>query len=123
MDGKALWGGLKGYLGSLVVTILFPLLWLRAFRLARRHKDADPRATVKVGVAVIASLLIGVGGIVKLTEFQSDATAGMYKAMGTRVATAVGETEYADRVATVGAADISIPIIQRNLANATAAGD
>src|SRR5689334_3828274 len=123
MTGKALWSGLKSYVGALLTVVLFPLLWARSLRLARRHSDADPRGALKVGVAIVVSIVILAGGAYAILGFQEDAKAGMYASMDRRVATAVGESEYQDNVATVAASDVALPIIERNLANATAAGD
>lgn len=123
MSGKALWSGLKSYLGALLTVVLFPLLWLRSLRLARRHTDSDRRGPAKVGAAIVLSVLILAGGATKLVAFQDKATDGMYASMDRRLATATGEAEYQDNAATVAASDVAIPIIQRNLANATAAND
>jgi hypothetical protein len=123
MSGKALWSGLKSYAGALLVVVLFPLLWLRSLRLARRHAGADRRAPAKVGLAIALSVLILAGGAYKVLAFEDKATAGMYSSMDRRLATATGESEYQDNAATIVASDVAIPIIERNLANATAAGD
>ena len=112
-------GGLKAYVGALVATILFPLVWMRALRLARRHTDSDPRAPVKVAAAIAAGVGILLVGAFVLLQFQDRAIEGMYESMDTRLATAVGEKDYSDNVATVEAANGAIPIIQRNLANET----
>lgn len=123
MTGKGLWSGLKSYVGALLTVVLFPLFWARSLRLARRHKDSDARGPAKVGVAILVSVLILAGGAYKLMEFQDGAKAGMYRSMDRRLATATGESEYQDNVQAVASADLAIPIIERNLANATASGD
>jgi hypothetical protein len=123
MSGKGLWSGLKSYVGALLTVVLFPLFWARSLRLARRHTDSDPRGPAKVGAAIVVSVLILAGGAYKLVDFQKDAKAGMYTSMDRRLSAATGESEYQDNVQTVASADIAIPIIERNLANATAAGD
>jgi hypothetical protein len=123
MSGKALWSGLKSYAGALLVVVLFPLLWMRSLRLARRHADADRRGPAKVGLAIVLSVLILAGGAYKVLAFEDKATDGMYKSLDRRLATATGEAEYQDNVATIVASDVAIPIIERNLANATASGD
>jgi hypothetical protein len=89
--------------------------------MARRHRDVDPRGVVKVTVAIVVSLAILGGGVMQLTKFQDGARAGMYHSMDTRIKAAVGESAYLDNVQAVSAAEVAIPIIQRNLANATAA--
>ena len=111
--------GLKAYLAALVATIVFPLLWMRSLRLARRHSGKDRRAVQKVGVAIVLGVLILAGGAYKVLEFQDGAKAGMYRSAETRIAQAVGETTYQDNVATIETANGAIPKIQANLANAT----
>lgn len=123
MNGKAPTFGLKGYLGALVATLLFPLAWMRAMALARRHSDVDARGPAKVAVAIVLGIALAAGGVFVLLGFQANAQAGMYDSMETRVATAVGETTYQDNVATITAANKAIPVIERNLVNATAAAD
>lgn len=112
-------GGLKAYVSALVATVLFPLLWLRSLRLARRHTDADPRGPLKVMAAIAVGVGILLVGAFVLLQFQANAVAGMYESMDTRLQVAVGEKDYNDNVATVNAASSAIPIIQRNLANET----
>lgn len=123
MNGKAPTFGLKGYLGALVATLLFPLAWMRAMALARRHTDVDARGPAKVAVAIVVGVALAAGGVFVLLGFQANAQAGMYESMETRVATAVGESSYADSVAVIGAADAAIPIIEGNLAKAESDGD
>ncbi|MFA5944065.1 MAG: hypothetical protein WC876_06325 [Candidatus Thermoplasmatota archaeon] len=120
MTGKGLADGLKSYVGALLTVVLFPLFWLRSVKLARRHADVDPRGVAKVGLAIVLSVAILAGGAFVLLGFQSGAQHSMYvKSLETRVATAVGEKAYNDNVAAVTAADVALPIIERNLANAT----
>jgi hypothetical protein len=120
MTGKGLWNGLKSYVGALLTVLLFPLFWMRAMRLARRHSDADPRGPAKVGLAILISIPLLLGGAFVLVNFQEKAEHTMYvKSLDTRVALAVGESVYQENVAAVAAADVAIPIIERNLANAT----
>lgn len=112
-------GGLKAYVSALVATVLFPLLWLRSLRLARRHADADPRGPLKVMAAIAVGVGILLAGAFVLVQFQANAVDGMYGSMDTRLQVAVGEKDYNDNVATANAAAVAIPIIQKNLANAT----
>lgn len=111
--------GLKTYLATLVATVLFPILWMKALGLARRHEDVDPRARAKVLAAIVASLAIGLVGTYALLGFFASSEEGMYDSLNVRLAEAVGETEYKDQVATATAAEKAIPIIEMNLANAT----
>src|SRR5688500_18837373 len=124
MTGKGLWDGLKSYVGALLTVLLFPIFWARAMALARRHRDADGRGAAKVGVAILVSLAILLGGGFMLLSFQQKAEHTMYtKSLDQRVSVAVGESSYQETVAAVAAADVALPIIERNLTNATAAGD
>jgi hypothetical protein len=124
MTGKGLLGGLKSYVGALLTVLLFPILWARAMKLARRHRDADDRGAAKVGLAILVSVAILAGGAFVLLDFQTKAEHTMYtKSLDQRVSVAVGESLYQENVAAVGAADVALPIIERNLANATASGD
>jgi hypothetical protein len=120
MSGKALWSGLKAYLGALVAVVLFPIFWMRSLRLARRHAGDDPRAPAKVGLGIVAGVLIAAGGVYVLLDFQEGAIDGMYRSMDTRLAAATGETAYQDSLAAIDAADAAIPVIERNLADAQA---
>lgn len=119
MSGDAPRRGLKSYLATLVATIVFPLLWLQALGLARRHASDDPRARAKVLVAIVLGVLIALGGAYKLVEFQQGATTGMYTSLEGRLAKAIGESEYQDSLAAIDAANNALPKIEANLANAT----
>jgi hypothetical protein len=122
MTGKGLWNGLKSYAGALLTVLLFPLFWSRAFGLARRHKDVDPMGAAKVGIAIVLGVLILAGGAFAIIGFQEKAEHTMYvKSLDRRVSAAVGESLYQENVAAVAAADVALPIIERNLANATVA--
>lgn len=124
MTGKGVWGGLKSYVGALLTVLLFPVFWSRAMRLARRHRDADARGVAKVGLAILVSVAILAGGALMLLTFQQKAEHTMYtKSLDQRVSIAVGESLYQENVAAVGAADAALPVIERNLANATRDND
>lgn len=112
--------GFKAYLGTLVATLVFPILWMQALALARRHADADPRGRLKVLAAIAVSVGIALVGTVVLLGFFAQARAGMYDSLDTRLATAVGETEYQEQVSAIDAAGLSLPIIEANLARARA---
>ena len=111
--------GLKSYLATLVATVLVPVLWMKALRLARAHADADPRARAKVITAIAASLVIGVIGFTLVFGFLATATAGFYKSMDARLASATGEAEYQDQIAIISTSEGAIPKIEAALANAT----
>ncbi|HUR24715.1 MAG TPA: hypothetical protein VM327_01725 [Candidatus Thermoplasmatota archaeon] len=120
MTGKGLWNGLKSYAGALLTVLLFPLFWSRSLRLARRHREVDASGVAKVAVAILLSIVILAGGAFALLSFQSKAEHTMYtKSLDRRVSVAVGETVYQENVAATAAADVALPIIEANLANAT----
>jgi hypothetical protein len=124
MTGKGLLSGLKSYVGALLTVLLFPIFWSRALKLARRHHDSDPQGVAKVGTAIVASVVILAAGGFVLYNFQEGAEHTMYaESLKTRVSVAVGEKTYQDNVAAVAAADLALPIIERNLANATRDND
>jgi hypothetical protein len=111
--------GFKAYLGTLVATILFPLLWMQALAFARRNAEADPRARAKVLVAIAASVVIAAAGFLAISGFLGGAKAGMYDSMDTRLATAVGESEYQDQISIIGVNEQAIPIVEFNIGNTT----
>jgi hypothetical protein len=121
MTGKGLLMGLKSYVGALLTVLLFPIFWLRALKLARRHQDADPRGAAKVGIAILLAIAILAGGAFVLIGFQSGAQHTMYtSSLQKRVSVAVGNSTWSEESAKVLAADTALPVIERNLANATA---
>ncbi len=111
--------GFKAYVGTLVATLLFPILWMQALRMARRQADDDPRARAKVIAAIGVSVLIGAGGFLAVSGFLAGAEAGLYRSLDTRLALATGESEYLDAWATINTTSGAIPKIEANLANAT----
>ena len=124
MTGKGLWNGLKSYVAALLTVVMFPIFWARSMSLARRHRDADGRGVAKVGLAILVSVVILAGGAFALLAFQEKAEHTMYaKSLDQRVSVAVGESRYQESVAAVDAADVALPIIERNLANATRDND
>jgi hypothetical protein len=124
MTGKALLGGLKRYAGWLLVTLLFPLLWLRTWRMAQRHTDTDKSGPAKVAVAVVASVLIAAGGFLYLTGFREKATEGMYDSLEGRMSIATGESAYREAVTgSTTTYPAQITIIEGNLERERAAGN
>ncbi len=113
----------KAYLANLVSAILFPLLWVRSWRFAQKHQNADPRATTKVLVAIGASLVLGAGGALMLVNMENAAHDGYYVELEARVAAATGETAYQDAIAARDAAAAQMTLAQGKIAEARAAGD
>lgn len=123
MSGKALWNGLKTYAASLVATILFPLLWLQALRLARAHAEADSRGRLKVLAAIAISMGIAAVGAFAVLSLQTTATSGIYESLDGRMATTLGESEYQTNLEVVGKKPETIATIEANLAAARADGN
>lgn len=141
MRGKGLVAGLKKYLGALLVTVVFPLQWMRSLRLARRHKDADPRAVAKVGIAIVLSIVIAAAGAYVLVNFQRDALwnikageptaqgeattveTGIYRSLDDRLKIAIGEKDYQEQAAIVATKPGQITRLQELIDEAEAAGN
>ena len=123
MRGQAVADGARAYGTFLLRTLLFPLVWMWALAVARRHRDTDPRAVAKVGTAIAVGVVLAVGVTGLLWAFQQDARAGMYDALDGRLAQAVGEGEYQDQLSTIQAAEAQLDILEMNLENAKATGD
>ena len=123
MERRGLASGAKSWLVFLGRTVVFPLAWLWALGVARRHDEADPRARSKVlaGIAIGLVLTLGVGYL--LYDFQEDARAGMYSETENRMALAVGESAYQEAWTTVNATDITLSVLRTRLAEAEGAGD
>ena len=123
MTFRALAEGAKRYTVFLLKTVLFPLVWLWALRLARRHEDVDPRGRSKVLAGIVVGVVLAVAGFLVLLDFQADATDEMYDQLETRLAVATGESEYQDQLTQVAARDVQISILEQRLAEAEAAGN
>jgi hypothetical protein len=123
MNGKAFASGLKRYVGSLIATIVFPILWMQSLRLASRHADVDPRARMKMIGAIGISVLIGLGGAYMLLGLQSSATAGFYQSLDDRLSVTLGESAYQGFVETVNSKPDGIRKIQANLDRERSAGN
>lgn len=122
MRGQAVADGARAYGTFLLRTLLFPLVWTWALRTARRHRDTDPHAPAKVGAAIVVGVVLAVGVTGLLWMFQQDAEADMYVQLEARLAQAVGEGAYQDESATIQAAQNQIGVLERNIAEAEAAG-
>lgn len=123
MQGRALLDGAKNFLLFLVRAIVFPLAWLWALGLARKHTDTDPKARPKVLTAIVAGVVLAGGGFVVLDGFQSDATLEMYTLTQTRLSQATGASEYQANVDAEAASLGQIDILEGKLAEAEDAGD
>lgn len=123
MQGRALLDGAKNFLLFLVRAIVFPLAWIWALGVARKHSDTDPRARPKVLSAIVIGALLAGGGYVMLDDFRDDATAEMYTLTQTRLSQATGASEYQAAVDAETAAMGQIGILEGKLAEAEAAGN
>lgn len=114
--------GARAYGSFLLRTLIFPLVWLWALAVARRHQDTDPKAVGKVGVAIVVGVVLAVGVTGLLWMFQEDAEEAMYDRLDGRLAQALGEGEYQDQEATIQATEGQIRILEANLAEANRLG-
>ncbi|MGB1586375.1 MAG: hypothetical protein ACPHID_04955 [Thermoplasmatota archaeon] len=123
MQGRALLDGAKNFLIFLVRAVVFPLAWLWALGLARKHSDTDPRARPKVLAAIVAGVVLAGGGYLMLDDFQDDATLEMYTLTSTRLSQATGASEYQANVDAEAASLGQIAILEEKLAQARANGE
>lgn len=123
MRGQAVADGARAYGTFLLRTLLFPLAWMWALAVARRHRETDPRAVARVGTAIVLGVVLAVGVTGLLWMFQQDARSEMYDALDGRLAVAVGESEYQDQVARITAAEGQLDTLGRLLAEAEEAGE
>lgn len=115
MAGRALVQGIQSMIVFLVRAAIFPLTWLWAMALAKRHEDTDPNARKKVGAAIIVGLIaaVAIGGL--LYNFQEDSRAGMYDTLETRLAQVYGENAFNDQTVTIAAKTTQVEAIGKNL--------
>ncbi len=86
--------GFPAFLMQLVRTVLFPLAFLQALNVARRHTDEDPRGPMKVSMAILIGLVLAVAGIGGLMSWREGAVDGMYESLEQRLSIHVGNEEY-----------------------------
>ncbi|MEA3204131.1 MAG: hypothetical protein QOI63_1811 [Thermoplasmata archaeon] len=77
---------------------LFLVGWRTVARLARRHREADPRAGAKALAAGVAGLLLGVGGFVLLADFEAQSEVGIHQTFVKAINQTVGEGDYLDNL-------------------------
>jgi hypothetical protein len=107
--------GFTRYLYHLAAAVVFPLLWLRSHRFARSQRDIDPRAPLKVAIAIGASVILaGVAGLA-LFNYHESATAGMYRELDARLAEAVGEGAYQGHIDNLDAHINSLSVAVKKL--------
>ena len=120
MRGRAFLKGVKAYGLFLIRTVLFPLLWVWAFSLARKHRDTDPNGARKVGTAIVLGIVLAASVFALLASFQADSKAGMYDALDVRLTKNVGESEYQVQESAIVAADGQIVVLEAKLEEAKA---
>lgn len=123
MERRARAAGARSWAGFLGRAIVFPLAWVWALGIARRHHEADPRGRSKVLAAILVGIVLTAGVGFLLYDFQEDARAGMYDQTHGRIAVAVGESAWQEQWATINASNIAIGILDTRLAEAQATGD
>lgn len=120
---QAVAAGAKGYLTFLARAVIFPLAWMWALALAKKHQDTDPKAVSKVVAGIVAGVVLAAGGFLMLAEFSADAHDNMYDLLNGRMSVATGASEYQDQVSQVGAKQAQIDILEAKIEEANAAGD
>jgi hypothetical protein len=100
--------------------VLVAAAWRVLGTLARRHKDADPRAGTKRLVALGCAVLLGAGGWVALSGFEASAKEGLHKTFVGNLNLTTGEGDYLDAAKTVAAKPAAIVKQQQGLADANA---
>ena len=123
MQGRALLDGAKNFLLFLVRAIVFPLAWIWALGVARKHSDTDSKARPKVLTAIVAGVVLAAAGFVVLNDFSGDATDEMYAKTATRLSQATGASEYQANVDAEATSLGQIAILEGKLAEAQEAGD
>lgn len=118
MRGQAIVAGARDLLVFVIKAILFPLTWMWAFKIAKRHSDADPGAMRKVVIAVIVGLIAAPGIGYMVYDYQEDARAGMYETMEGRLSTTYGASAHSDQSAAADAAAGVIGVLQTALSDA-----
>ncbi|HUR61828.1 MAG TPA: hypothetical protein VM286_05625 [Candidatus Thermoplasmatota archaeon] len=95
--------------------------WRVVGRLASRHRDADPRAPTKALVALVAALVLGIGGFLLLAQFEARSEQGIHTTFVKAVNQTVGEGDYIENMKTAASKPEAIRIQQTKLAEANAA--
>ncbi len=115
MAGRALVQGLLSMIVFLVRAAIFPLAWLWAMGIAKRHEDTDRNARKKVGAGIVIGLVaaVAVGGL--LYDFQEGARAGMYDTLEGRLAQVYGENAFNDQSVNIEAKTKQVDAIGKNL--------
>lgn len=123
MNGKGRGSVLKAYLGALIAVVIFPLLWLRSLRLARRHTDVDARAPAKVVLAILVSVGILAVGAFALITLQRNATEGTYDSLDGRMSVVLGESDYLANVNVTELKPAQLRTIEQKIAAERAVGN
>lgn len=95
--------------------------WRVVAGLARRHREADPRAGAKAMAALVASLLLGVGGFLIIAGFEAKSEAGIHQTFAKALNQTIGESDYLESVKTAASKPAALQIQQARLAAANAA--
>ncbi len=123
MQGRALVQGIQAMIVFLVRAAIFPLAWVWAMGIAKRHEDTDPAARKKVAASIVAGLVLAAGVGYLLYDFQEDARTGMYDTFEGRMAQVYGENAYNDQTVNIVAKTTQVGAIGKNLVIAQEAFD
>ncbi len=107
--------GIQAMIVFLVRAVIFPLAWVWAMGIAKRHEDTDPAARKKVAAGIVIGLVAAAGVGYLLYDFQEDARVGMYESMESRLAQVYGENAYNDQSVNILAKTTQVEAIGKNL--------
>ncbi len=107
--------GIQAMIVFLVRAVIFPLAWVWAMGIAKRHEDTDPAARKKVAAGIVIGLVAAAGVGYLLYDFQEDARTGMYETMESRLAQVYGENAYNDQSVNIQAKTTQVEAIGKNL--------
>ncbi len=115
MAGRALVEGTRSMIIFLFRAIVFPMAWLWAMAIAKKHEDADPKARRKVAAAIVVGVLAtGAIGFM-LYDFQEDTRANMYDRMNDKLSQVYGASAFEEQGKNIIAKSNQRDILQRQL--------
>ncbi len=107
--------GIQAMIVFLVRAAVFPLAWLWAMGVAKRHEDTDSNARMKVGAAIVVGLVAAAGVGYLLYDFQEGARVGMYDTMEGRLAQVYGENAFNDQTVNIQAKTTQVGVLTTNV--------
>lgn len=115
--------GFVRFLLYMVYIVAVPLAWMRAWTIAGRHSDVDPRARGKTAAGIVVGVLLAAGLTAGLFVLYQDGKAGAYDAMEGRLAPALGDDAYQDAIDIIEGSLNTMRVAAVNLDQANAPDD